>query len=375
MNRTLPKVISEILTYKGAIVEEKDNGCLEVLCPDNLFDPLGLKEHAVLCFSYDQTERGAVYASYDSELFKAMAGLLKDRGRFSLVSFKPSFPNTEKLLKNLHGKIVFNNATFRPQNMEIKNISYLLCYFKYIALSDEKQEGIMQVLINELNLSASSFGNSGIELEDAVEELKDIGRYNIKTVLQSSYCAGTEITKEKLKDFIRSLERRLNRDIRRVYEYYGALKNEAVIGAKKKIVSTEDKGVREEIAEALKRKINAIETECTWKVQDLITKYSLNIRLETVSVIRIETHAPVFWINIMRRLATRLFPVTYNPIIKQLDDLPCELCFYPRKPYYVCDDKLHIVCGNCFNACHSCGKQYCGICYKNECPMCNKGKR
>lgn len=373
MNKSLSEVISDILSYNGALVEETDDGCLEVLCPDSLSSTLGVNEHAILCFSYDKTERDVIYASYDSELFKAVAGLLRDKGEFSVASFKSSLPNTEKLLKVLHEKIALNNATFRLENTEIKDVSYLLCYFKYIAISDEKQEGIIQVLINELNLSTTPLENGVVELEDAAEELKDVDRHDFKTVLQSSYSAGIGIAKERLKNFIKSLERRLNRDIRRVHEYYETLKNEAIIAIKKKAISTEDRTIKgEEIDKLLKKKVNAIETECRWKVQDLITKYSLNIQIEPVSIIRIETQSPVFWINIKRRLATRSFPITYNPITRRLDSFPCESCFYPQGTYYICDDSLHIICGYCFKTCLHCGKQYCKACHKNICPKCKK---
>lgn len=373
MNKTLPEVIENILTYHGAVVEKTNDNCLEVLSPDSLSAALGFEEHSVLCFAYDKTEKGAIYASYDSELFKALSGLLAGKGEFSVASFKSSLPNTEKLLKNIHENIAFNNATFRIGEMEIKNISYLLCYFRYTATSDEKQEGIIQVLTNELNLSTAPLANEIVALNEATEELKDIDRIKFRAVLQASYSAGIDMAKERLKDFIRSLERRLNRDVHRVHEYYETLKNEAIIAIKKKIVSAKDRIIKsEDVDDLLKKKINAIETEHKWKVQDLINKYSMNIQIEPVSIIRIETQSPVFWINIKRRLATRLFPVTYNPIFRQVDALPCELCFSPKKPYYICDDKLHIICSTCFRTCHDCGKQYCGVCYKNGCPKCHK---
>lgn len=373
MNKTLPDVIENILTYHGAVVEKTGDDCLEVLCPDGLSTALGLEEHSVLCFAYDKTEKGAIYASYDSDLFKALSGLLEGKGKFSVVSFKSSLPNTEKLLKNIHENIAFNNATFRMVETEIKNIFYLLCYFRYTATSDEKQEGIIQVLTNELNLSATPFENEVIAFKEATEVLKDIDRIKFMAVLQASYSAGIDSAKERLKDFIRSLERRLNRDVRRVHEYYETLKNEAIIAIKKKAVSVKDRIIKsEDVDDLLKKKINAIETEHKWKVQDLISKYSINIQIEPVSIIRIQTQSPVFWINIKRRLTSRLFPVTYNPIVRQVDALPCELCFSPKKPYYICDDKLHIICSTCFKTCHDCGKQYCGVCYKNRCPKCHK---
>ncbi len=371
MNKTLHEVISEILTHNGAVVEETDDGCLEFLAPQTLSDKLSLPEHGRLRFGYNDSCGDAISATYDSELFKAMAGLLKGKGEFSVASFESYQPDTEKLLKHLDETIALNNASFRLEKSEVKNISYLLCYFKYTAISDEKREGIAQVLINELNLSTVPFENGFLRLEDSGQGSTDIDRHNLKTVFRSSYSTGAGIVKERLKEFIRSLERRLNRDIRRVHEYYGALGKEAKIAIEKKAASAKDRRVEEEdIDRLLKKKINAIETERGWKVQDLITKYSLNIRIEPVSVIRIETQSPVLWINIRRRLGTRPFPVTYNPVIKKLDDLPCELCFNPTKPYFICDDKLHIICSGCFKACPHCGKRYCGICCRNGCPKC-----
>ena len=373
MSKALPDVIADILTYYGAVVERTDNGYLDIIAPPEVSQILNVPDYTRLSFSYDETQDNTIYASYDSEMFKAMAGLLKDKGEFSDVSFKAPLPNTEKLLKILPEKIALNNATFRSEGTEIKSLSYLLCYFKYIAISDEKQEGIVQILINELNLSTTPLEDGVVGLEHVGEELKNIERHDLRRILQSSYFAGVGIAKERLKDFIKSLERRLNRNIRRVHEYYETLKNETTIAIRKKAVSTENKTIKgENVDELLNKKINAIETECRWKIQDLITKYSLNIQIEPVSIIHIECQSPVFWINIKRKLATRLFPITYNPIIKQLDVLPCESCFNPKKPYYICDDKLHIICSTCFKICSNCGKQYCGVCYKNGCPRCIK---
>ena len=374
MNKTLPEVIAEILTHNGAIIEEADDGCLEFLATETLADKLHLPDHGKLRFNYNDTSGDAISATYDSELFKAMAGLLEGKGEFSVASLASSYPTTQKLLKNLNDTIALNNATFRLEKSEIKDISYLLCYFKYTAISDEKREGIAPVLINELNLSAKPFENGLPELGEAGEGSTGIERHKLKKVFQSSYSAGVGMVKERLKDFIRSLERRLNRDIRRVHEYYETLKKEARVAIEKKAASGEDRSIREEGIESnLEKKIDAIEAECKWKVQDLITKYSLTIQIEPVSVIRIETQSPVLWINIKRRLEARTFPVTYNPVIKRLDDLPCELCFNPKKPYYICDNKLHIICSACFRLCPDCGKQYCGACHIDGCPKC-RGK-
>ncbi len=385
MKKTLPEVISDILNHNGAIVGQSDNGYLEIIVPREVSEILSIPEYARLRFSYNETCDEAIYASYDSDFFSSVAKLLRGSGRFSIARFETSIPNMEKLSKVISEKITLNNAIFRLDKTEFKDISYLLLYFKYVALSDEKHEGILPVLINQTNLCTLSLKN---DINELMERLKEIdsdqqsphptnnpllpplrkggvkgfekGEQGGITVLQAAYSAATHIVQERLKDFVKSLERRLNRDIKRVYEYYETLKNET-----KTTIERKGDGI-----EKLLNKLDAIEAEWKWKVQDLIAKYALSIHVEPVAVINIETQAPVFWINIKRRLVTRQFPFTYNPIVRQFDALPCEACFSPEEGYYICDDKLHIVCGKCFKACPHCGRQYCKACHKDICPKC-----
>jgi len=217
------------------------------------------------------------------------------------------------------------------------------------------------VLINEMTLSTLILEQGITDLKESDEESKDIKRYDIKDVFLAGYKSCTHAIRERLKDFNRSLERRLNRDIKRVYEYYETLKIEAKTAAEKK-----GEGI-----DKLSNKIEAIELERKGKIYDLISKYTLNIQSMPICAIRIEIQSPVFWINIKRRLSSRQFPLTYNLLIKQFDALPCESCYTPHTPYYICDDRLHIICSNCFSACPSCGKQYCRAC-SHTCPRCKK---
>ena len=373
MNRPLPEVLTDILTYNGAVVEavEKDAGeSLEVIIPSEISAKLNIPEYSILRFSYNDTSGNTVYASYDSDFFNSINNLFAGTGRIAYSFIEPYVPNTDKIAKTLKDKITFLNATFRSDKTDSSNISYMLVFFKYVAISDEKHEGIFPVLINELN---SSTVHSIPDVAGIVERLGEGGLrgFSIKdkawlNILQSTHTSALQAIEVNMRDFIKSLERRLNRDIKRVYEYYETLKSETNNLIEKKAATGGD-GV-----EKLLKKIEVIESEREWKIQDLIAKYALTIKAEPVAAIRIATKTPVFWIDIKRRLASRRFPVTYNPITKHLDALPCESCFYPGNGYYICDDKQHIICGNCFKECPSCGKQYCKACFKNGCPRCKK---
>lgn len=368
MIRNLSDFTADLLSHRGAIVEASGD-YLEALLPPDMAEVLGIPEHAKLSFSIER--EGTPFISYDSEVFKNMERLIGNRGRFYTANIPATSVRLEKIEDRLHDRITFNNAVFHLERKEQKIISYLLCYFKYTAISDERQEGITVSLINEFNFSVRQCRTEDMDILDNSVEIPllhsepalSVERQEYKKVLESLYLAQREITRESLKDFIRSLERRLNRDIQRVHEYYQTLIHETRQFIEKKALNGEEK-------EKALNKIKAIDTELEWKVQDIINKYSLTIQIEPISFIRIETVVPVFYLRIKRRKDEREFPLTYNPLFKSLDSLPCESCFNPKRVYSVCDDKLHILCNQCFKVCPKCGREYCSACHKTGCPKC-----
>ena len=180
MNKQLPEVITDILTYKGAIAEQTDNGVLDIIFTTDLSETLNIPEYARLYFSHETQSDDGIYASYDSDVFSSIAKLFSVKGRFSAAKFEASFqPKMEKVTKAISEKITFSNATFRMDKTEQKNIPYLLVYFKYTALSDEKHEGVMPVLINGLNLSVSPFENYTSEFMHLLKETEHVSGSDI----------------------------------------------------------------------------------------------------------------------------------------------------------------------------------------------------
>ena len=361
MTASLADFTAHLLTERGGVVEPSGDG-LEVLLPAETALALEIPEHANLAFSGGGD---GIAVSYDSDFLKKMARLIGQRGRFTTVSLAPSPLRIEKVAERLGEKIAFHNAVFQLQRTEEKPVSYLLGYSKYSALSDDRQEGIIASMVNELNLtvrraSAETFdfiaGNAG-------EPSGEAERIGGASVLQAFYQSQAEMVKEALKDFLASVERRMNRDIRRVDDYYRTLVHEHRQQLAKKLATAEEQ------AKTL-GKIEAVERELKSKIVDLVGKFSLEILLEPISFLRVETISPTLWIAVKRRKHARLFPLTYNPIAKSLDPLPCEACYYPKKGYYVCDDRLHILCRPCFAPCPRCGKNNCRACHPKGCPKC-----
>ena len=381
LTNSLPDVITEILSYEGVVLEHRDDGSLEFLLPPSLSHTLGVPEHGILSFYSHSFSEGVIPASYESEIFKAIEKLFPGKGRIARAVYPFHPPNIERLSKWISEKVAFVNATFRVQKVENQEMAYVLIFFRYAALSDEKREGVFSLLVNKRNLSTSLLNDNPdevlIDMKESDQLIAATGQDTIKAI-QAGLSAASFVVKEGFGPFVKSLEERLNRDTTRVFNYYETLKAETQRIFGKKRVSGKDSddgtGIPDEEGKILSQKLDAIEGEKRWKIQDLVSKYAIDVRIEPVCVIDVETETPVFWIEIRRRLSSRSFPLTYNPILRKMDPLPCEACFYPRGGAYICDEKLHILCAACFSKCPVCGKPYCSACSKSGCPRCRKKK-
>jgi len=373
-SRPLSEVIIDVLSLEGALLERTGDGSLEFVIPPSLSETLGIPEHGKLSFAYDSFDEIAIGATYESEFFRSVGRLFSGRGKMAKAVYSSQLPHIEKISKWVSEKIALSNATFRLQKVENRRIAYALIFFKYVALSDEKREGIFSLLVNEQNLSTFALdGNLTTFWEDLKEPEEIITRSEeISKALQAGFSAASLMVKEGFEPFIKSLERRLNRDIKRVFEYYETLKVEIQKAFEKKVFLGKDSPEEQngEVKKVLSEKLDAVEGEKRYKIQDLVSKYALNVRIEPVCIIDIETESLVFWLEIRRRLSSRTFPLSYNPLLKKVDSLPCEGCFHPRGTYYICDEKLHILCATCFRKCPDCGREYCSVCHPKGCPRC-----
>jgi hypothetical protein len=374
LNRPLPDVLADILALEGALLERTEDDCLEFVIPLSLSKTLGVPEHGKLSFAYHPFDESIISASYESEFFRSIDRFFSGKGKMARAVYSSQLPNIEKVSRWVSEKIALSNASFRLQKVDHQKIAYALIFFKYVALSDEKREGISSLLVNKQNLSTLPLNTNLMAFWEDLKEPEEIYTRSegISKALQTGFLAASLIVKEEFEPFIKSLERRLNRDIVRVFEYYETLKSEMHKAFEKKFFSgTESPEAQsEEGRKVLSEKLDAVEGEKRWKIQDLVSKYALNVRIEPVCIIDIETESLIFWLEIKRRLSSRIFPLSYNPLLKKVDSLPCESCFYPRGTYYLCDEKLHILCATCFRKCPDCGREYCSLCHSKGCPRC-----
>jgi hypothetical protein len=169
-SRPLSEVIVDVLTLEGALLERTGDGSLEFVIPPSLSETLGIPEHGKLSFAYDSFDEIAISATYESEFFRSVDRLFSGRGKMAKAVYSSQLPHIEKISKWVSEKIALSNATFRLQKVENRRIAYALIFFKYVALSDEKREGVFSLLVNEQNLSTFALdGNLTTFWEDLKE--------------------------------------------------------------------------------------------------------------------------------------------------------------------------------------------------------------
>jgi hypothetical protein len=362
------------LENHGAIVYKSAEDLIETLIPHDLAENMGLREDQQFSLgSACQNNLGVENISYNSETLGKFSILIDNAGFFSSLGSKDLYLKQKGLEKTVSKKISFLNSSQRYlQKREIHN-SYLMFNFKYTAISEEKQEGILPVLINEHTLASLPDPK---EFKAALEEnlqpilsTEDIPISLLESqplnLVSQRACGVAKVRIRKiLADFERSLSIRMKRDIERLTEYYQMIIRQIEKKIQKRQLTAEDK-------EKEKSRIKATQLELKKKIHGQRKRYSLKIQVDLINVLRIFIPVICLEYEVYRKKAKKNLTLIWNPLMKDLELPTCECCFNDAGGFFLCDEHQHLLCAKCYGACISCQKQYCRICYPQKCPRCS----
>jgi hypothetical protein len=217
----------------------------------------------------------------------------------------------------------FQDGQVRLVNRAEARTTYLLLIAHYVALSDERKEGLVRMGTHEA---------SGALIPELVESLANFpvqyfepghtpSHFPVrldKTI--SSALDGARVQAEaQLAEFFSSMQRRLRRDVRNTREYYEALKREMEDNLKNPNLAD---GQRQERT----AKIQALPRELESKIADLEHKYRVQVTLTACAAMRILV--PVVHVGVLLRYRKfqRELQVIWNSLTRRLDPLVCEEC-------------------------------------------------
>ncbi|HLE62545.1 MAG TPA: hypothetical protein VI750_05365 [Pyrinomonadaceae bacterium] len=360
--------VSTLLQREGALVEQLAPNTLEVLAPSHMQQALRIGDLEYLSFGPDPPD-GTQPVTLESDWLERLGQLLGNRGRKARCVLRvpapaPAFP--ERLLAHA---VSLQNAVCDLVSVSAAWTAYLILLFRYTAFSDEERDGMLTLGVNLANgaaieepsaidlFRASALPDNRQSVFPPASELPPSWS-NERVNLWIKHAFPPRLN-QHLAPFVRGLQRRLDRDLARIHDYYGDLQRESVGRLRKR-----DGEARERL------RLESIDREYRSKVEDLRQKYSLRVDVTLSQSLELIMPVQRFELVIKRRKARRQLHLDWNPLLRRLDLPPCESSLTMDPARMVCDDRLHIVSPSAHGPCANCQRAYCRACHPRKCPKC-----
>lgn len=305
----------ELIEKRGGLIETLPDGLLAILPPD-LARTLELPEEAPL----GADDAPLLYGSPFLERLVALA-----TGEVPVVYGQIEVPYLKKAgFEELLGRdLSFTDGQVRVSARAEARTTYMVLTCRYVALSDERKEGLIQIGVQEgggavipgLDQVWSEFQpqffapgkvppHFPVRIEQAV------------ACAMASAKAGIEM---ELAEYLTSMQRRLHRDVTNTREYYEALKTEMEASLSHPNLTEEQRRERED-------KIGALPAEMARKVDDLRQKYQVGVTITACAALRLLVNIAQITLAMRFRKGERTLCVVWNPLTRRLDPLVCERC-------------------------------------------------
>ncbi len=359
---------STLLQREGALVEQLASNTLEVLAPPHLQRALGIGDFEQLSFGPNPPS-GTQPVTLESDWLERLGQLLGSRGRNARCVLRVPAPMPAVPERILAHAVSLQNAVCELAGVSAAWTTYFILFFRYTAFSDEERDGLVPLGVNlaneavieelfamDLFRAASLPDNRQSVFPPAGELPRPWSSERVNLWIKQAF---PERLNQHLTPFVRGLQRRLDRDLARIHDYYSNLQRESVGRLRKR-----DGQARELL------RLESIDREYRAKVEDLRQKHS--VRVEVALSQSLELIMPVqrFELVIKRRKARRQLQLDWNPLLRRLDQLPCESSFTKDAARIVCDDHLHVVSPAAHGPCANCQRAYCRACHPRRCPKC-----
>ena len=287
-------------------------------------------------FTTSAANRNGFFVSYNSEIFQRCETLLGEEG--SLVSFAVEYQGYLK--QSGFEKLVAE--TLCPQNglLRVRNATpawapYCRFNVAYTAEADEKRLGLVSFWLNGLT------GVTGVEVGDALLWASDRRDVPDDVALDASaiWSIAQQVARAEIEGEIapwcHSLERKLNRDERRIRDYYQTIIEE--IGRKCQKKKLEGEALAKEMS-----RIEATELELKRKLADLEQRATLSVTARVHSVLVAWLRTVHLECELVRKKNKRVALAIYNPYTRKVEPWRCEVTNVPVTQF-ILDEQMRIL--------------------------------
>ncbi|MGC9260529.1 MAG: hypothetical protein ACP5I8_10720 [Phycisphaerae bacterium] len=208
----------------------------------------------------------------------------------------------------------FPNARVKVIGATADRVEYQFWHFAVAIESDEKWEDIVSVTLN-------SRSHARLELPDPLNNYDahparlDEAMPDVTYAMRQAAMAA----EEKAKAFIRRLEARMDRDMKRLKSYYHALLDDAADRIRRAPMESDK----------MEARTKAVALELDRKTDELRERYTLRPTLYPVTLVRLDAPALAVSLNVQRRDGEKQINVYWNAMTKVLEPLACGQCSAP----------------------------------------------
>ena len=363
--------VTKCLESVGTLVEFTAYNYAEVLIPDEFIDYFDGENYYKLAFDFDvaKLHEEAEFVTYGSYFLDKMIDLASQRG----LTCRRHIIDEDVEIRNLPQKIA-NKIIFKNQRMTFVANSpvlyhYLLFNFKVSYVSDEREDQIIKLLVN---LNTGHVDNRMLESIGSAfftdSPHTNYGAENMQTV-DSAYKVATEALEKQIQPRIREIQNkieiRLASEKNRITEYYDQIDNELKLKLEK-LNERENK----EGSNTINDKLRLSMIERQRRLKEIEEKNALNAHVTLFNATLISQTKIRNKYNVKKGKVERDVYVVWNPVLKDVEPLICEICGTETFDVDLCLSS-HLGCKECMSLCSICGTRICKSCGTfSECQVC-----
>jgi len=363
--------VTKCLESVGTLIEFTAYNYAEVLISDEFVDHFDGENYYKLAFDFDvaRQHEEAEFVTYGSYFLDKVIDLASQRGLTCKRHIVDSDVELRNLPQKIANRIIFRNCrvTFMTNSPVIYN--YLLFSFKVSYVSDEREDQIIKLLVN-LNT-----GHVDIRMLEAVGSAfftdSSHTNYGIENMQSVEYAYGVAIKtleqqiQPKIREIRTKIEIRLAFEKNRIMEYYDQIDNELKSKLEKLNESKNKEGIN-----AINDKLRLSAIERQRRINEIEEKNALNAYITLFNSTLISQTKIRNKYNVKRGKTERDTYVVWNPVLKDVEPLVCDICGTETFDVDLCSNS-HLGCMECVSSCSECNTRICKSCGTfNECGVC-----
>jgi hypothetical protein len=331
----LREFATRILEHRGALVDwpvGADAGA--AIVPEEVAAAVGIDDDTIRLTS--QPGNAGWCVSLGTDFLETAGRLLEAEPRTGTFGASQLYLKRGSLEEAIGRAFAWLNARVVVFDTRATYVEYHTWWFQASLTSEDRWETRLVVTLN-------SATGAEIELPDPLALWELEPRQATGRKPPSTYPRAVARTLPRVKvaaeDFFRRMDGRIERDRRRLREYYGALLREAD--------HKKPRGGASPDPEKIAERKRAVELELRRKLAELDERYAIDGLLQPLVLIRTELPALAVDLSVQRKRASKRHTVYWNPLVRALEPMCCGRCGNGVFSVAFTDDEVEPRCADC----------------------------